>query len=114
LHDLAGEPAGNEPNKQYNQQAFARHVHLLTSRLARDEHYNWLNYCLYQIDHPKTSKRFKFFGMSKIERWSQSDSRHVGSITASTGKSRGMHHASTTYAPRTLPASDPPSRMSDV
>jgi hypothetical protein len=26
-HDLAGEPAGNEANKQYDQQAFARHVH---------------------------------------------------------------------------------------
>ena len=37
LHDLAGEPAGNEANKQYDQQAFARHVHLVTSRFAREE-----------------------------------------------------------------------------
>jgi hypothetical protein len=37
LHDLAGEPAGNEANKQYNQQAFARHVHLVTSRFAEKE-----------------------------------------------------------------------------
>ena len=36
LHDLAGEPAGNEPDKQYDQQAFARHVHVVTSRLARE------------------------------------------------------------------------------
>jgi len=34
LHDLAGEPAGNEADKQYNQQAFARYVHVVTSRLA--------------------------------------------------------------------------------
>jgi hypothetical protein len=37
LHDLAGEPAGNEANKQDDQQAFARHVHLMTSRFAREE-----------------------------------------------------------------------------
>jgi hypothetical protein len=37
LHDLAGEPAGNEANKQDDQQAFARHVHLVTSRFAREE-----------------------------------------------------------------------------
>ena len=37
LHDLAGEPAGNEADKQYDQQAFARHVHLVTSRFAREE-----------------------------------------------------------------------------
>jgi hypothetical protein len=37
LHDLPGEPAGNEANKQYDQQAFARHVHLVTSRFAREE-----------------------------------------------------------------------------
>jgi hypothetical protein len=36
LHDLAGEPAGNEADKQYDQQAFARHVHLVTSRFARE------------------------------------------------------------------------------
>jgi hypothetical protein len=32
LHDLAGEPAGNEANKQYDQQAFARHIHFATSQ----------------------------------------------------------------------------------
>jgi hypothetical protein len=37
LHDLAGEPAGNEANKQDDQQAFTRHVHLVTSRFAREE-----------------------------------------------------------------------------
>jgi hypothetical protein len=37
LDDLASEPAGNEADKQYDQQAFARHVHLLTSRFAREE-----------------------------------------------------------------------------
>ena len=37
LHDLASEPAGNKANKQYDQQAFARHVHLVTSRFAREE-----------------------------------------------------------------------------
>jgi hypothetical protein len=43
LHDLAGEPAGNEANKQYDQQAFARHVHLVTSRFAREGSItNWL------------------------------------------------------------------------
>jgi hypothetical protein len=37
LHDLAGEPAGNDADKQYDQQAFARHMHLVTSRFAREE-----------------------------------------------------------------------------
>jgi hypothetical protein len=36
-HDLAGEPAGNEANKQYDQQAFTRHVHLVTSRFCPRE-----------------------------------------------------------------------------
>ena len=35
--DLAGKPAGNEADKQYDQQAFARHVHLVTSRVSRGE-----------------------------------------------------------------------------
>ena len=43
LHDLAGEPAGNEADKQYDQQAFTRHVHLVTSRFARGGSItNWL------------------------------------------------------------------------
>jgi hypothetical protein len=43
LHDLAGEPAGNEADKQYDQQAFARHVHVVTSRLApRGSITSWL------------------------------------------------------------------------
>jgi hypothetical protein len=50
LHDLAGEPAGNEADKQYDQQAFARHVHLVTSRFAREEHHKPAGCCLYQID----------------------------------------------------------------
>jgi hypothetical protein len=37
LHDLASEPAGDEANKQDDQQAFTRHVHLMTSRFAREE-----------------------------------------------------------------------------
>src|SRR5271154_1926531 len=28
LHDLAGQPSGNEADRQYDQQTFARHVHL--------------------------------------------------------------------------------------
>jgi hypothetical protein len=50
LHDLAGEPAGDEANKQDDQQAFTRHVHLVTSRFAREEHHKPACYCLYQID----------------------------------------------------------------
>jgi hypothetical protein len=37
LHDLAGEPTGDKANKQDDQQAFTRHVHLVTSRFAREE-----------------------------------------------------------------------------
>jgi hypothetical protein len=37
LHDLAGEPTGDKANKQGDQQAFTRHVHLVTSRFAREE-----------------------------------------------------------------------------
>src|SRR6185503_12690543 len=70
LHDLAGEPAGNEPDKQYDQQAFARHVHVVTSRLAREKHHKPACRCLYRIDR---LGRFKFPGMSKIELWIRFD-----------------------------------------
>jgi hypothetical protein len=29
-HDLTGQPAGNDTHKQYNQQAFTRHIHFVT------------------------------------------------------------------------------------
>jgi hypothetical protein len=29
LHDLAGQPSGNEADHQYDHQTFTRHVHLL-------------------------------------------------------------------------------------
>jgi hypothetical protein len=36
LHDLASKPAGYEANEQDDQQAFARHVHLMTSGFDRE------------------------------------------------------------------------------
>ena len=31
LHDLAGEPTGNQADQQYDEKAFARHVHAYPS-----------------------------------------------------------------------------------
>jgi hypothetical protein len=33
-YDLTGQPACNEPYEQYDQEAFARHIHLATSNVG--------------------------------------------------------------------------------
>jgi hypothetical protein len=50
LHELTRQPAGNQANKQNDQQALARHVHVATSGLTQKQHHRPGSVRLYNFD----------------------------------------------------------------
>ena len=40
LHDLTGQPPGNQADEQYDEKAFARHVHFVPFRIRPDSRTN--------------------------------------------------------------------------